>query len=91
MQANFFHNGKFWEMKEGEETVISHLVIDQIPLNVVLDFVEGIDTEEEYGELTPEQGKEVLEKFRSEVFPTKLFGEYLLDNMEEVLKHIEND
>jgi len=89
MQANFFHNGKFWEMREGKEMVVSHLIIDQIPLNVVLDFVEGIDSEKEFEELTPDQQKEVLEKFRIEVFPTKLFGEYLLKNMEEVLKYIE--
>jgi len=89
VKANFFNNGKFWELREGNQVIVSHLIIDQIPLNVVLDFVKGINTEEEFEQLTPEQEKEALEKFRTEVFPTELFGQYLLDNAEEVLKHIE--
>jgi len=88
VKANFFNNGKFWELKEGNQVIVSHLIIDQIPLNVVLDFVKGISTEEEFKQLTPEQEKEVLEKFRTEVFPTELFGQYLLDNAEEMLEHI---
>ena len=88
MKANFFNNGKFWELVEGNQVIVSHLIIDQIPLKVVLDFVKGISTEEEFEQLTPEQEKETLEKFRTEVFPTESFGQYLLDNAEEMLKHI---
>ena len=89
MQANFYDSGKYWELKEGEEVVISHLILEQIPLDVVLNFVEEIDTEEDFEALTLDQQKDILEQFRSEFFPTEIFGEYLLDNWERIMENLD--
>jgi len=90
MKANFYGKSYNWEVMEGSNAVLNY-DIDYVTLDVVLDFVEGIDLEEEFENLTLEQQQEILDDFKENVFSSEEFGSYLLDNLALIKESVEED
>ena len=88
MKANFYEKGYMWKVMDGSRTILNY-GINFVSLNVVLDFVEGVDTEDEFENLTWEQQKEILDDFKENVFSSEDFGSYLLDNLSEIKRSVE--
>jgi len=88
MRANFYEKGYIWKVEDGANIILNY-DIEYVTLDVILDFIEGIDTEEEFSNLTKEQQKEILDDFKANVFSSKDFGSYLLDNLALIKESVE--